>query len=266
MNKEQMNKQKLFSVVIPNYNSEKWIVRLMDSIVNQTYKNYEVIIVDDISKDCSLSLIENYLDDNIHLYINSRKRFNGGTRNAGVEKAKGKYILFIDCDDYFYSNTAFETIAKIIENENYPDLIRLPYHYLVKGGEGDILLNENTPQKLMRSVFIAPWTQCIKRELIVDFPENTLIEDVSWHIEQIDKINTMAVCPVPICVWNCRNEKSISNPKNEGKSIKRQASYWRVIADLMELNGKLDHDYSEDRRIWRLNNYYQIVKEKLDGI
>lgn len=258
----------LFSVIIPNYNSEKWIERLLQSIKAQTFKDYEVVIVDDISTDCSLQIIENYLSDNIHLYVNNRKRYNGGTRNAGIEKAKGEYILFIDCDDYFYSNKAFETIADIIERDNHPDIVRLPYHYLVQRGEGDVfdMIRDDTPQKVINSVYIAPWTQAIKRELFVEFPENTLIEDVSWHIEQIDKIDTVSVCPIPIVVWNCRNEKSISNPKNEGKSIKRQASYWRIIADLMELEGKLKHSYSEEHRKWRLNNYYQIAKEKLNGV
>lgn len=256
----------LFSVIIPNYNSAKWIDRLMQSIEVQTFKDFEVIIVDDISTDNSLSLIEKYLNDNVHLYINDRKRYNGGTRNAGVRKAKGEYILFIDCDDYFYRDDAFETIAKIIEKDNYPDLIRLPYHYLVRHGEGDVSLTESTPQELMRTVFVAPWTKCIKRDLFVEFPENTLIEDVSQHIEQIDKIKTISLCPIPVCVWNCRNENAISNPQNEGKSIKRLASWWYIIGNLMELEGKLQHDYSEAHRKWRLNNYKQIAKEKLNGV
>lgn len=255
----------LLSLIIPNYNSEKWIIRLLDSITNQSFCDFEIVIVDDISTDNSVELIKNYNDSRIRLFINNRKRFNGGTRNVGIEKAKGEYILFADCDDYFYSTKAFETIADIIFKKK-PDLIRLPYHYLVKNGEGDMMLKENTPQELMKSVFVAPWTKCIKRELVVDFPENTLIEDVSQHIEQIDKIETIEVCPIPIIVWNCKNENSISNPTQEKKSIKRQASYWRIIADLMELEGKLQHDYSEEHRKWRLNNYKNIAKEKLNEI
>lgn len=252
----------LFSVVIPNYNSEQWIIRLLDSISNQTFCDFEIIVVDDISTDKSVNLIKNYKDTRLKLFINDRKRFNGGTRNVGVEKAQGEYILFADCDDYFLTNNVFETIANIIFKYK-PDLVRLPYHYLVQNGEGDVMLSESTPQELMKSVFVAPWTKCIKRELFIDFPENTLIEDVSQHIEQIDKIETIAQCPIPVIVWNCRNEKSISNPNQEKKSIKRQASYWRIIADLMELEGKLQHDYSEEHRKWRLNNYYDIAREKL---
>ena len=238
----------------------------MQSIKAQTFRDYEVIIVDDISTDGSLQIIENYLSDNVHLYVNNRKRYNGGTRNVCVEKAKGEYILFIDCDDYFYTNRAFEIIAEIIELDNKPDVVRLPYHYLVKRGEGDIILKENTPEELMKSVFIAPWTQCIKRDLIVEFPENTLIEDVSQPIEQIDKIKPISLGPIPVCVWNCRNENALRNPQTEGKSIKRLASWWYIIGNLMELEGKLQHDYSEAHRKWRLNNYYQIAKEKLNGV
>lgn len=258
----------LFSVIIPNYNSARWIDRLMQSIETQTFKDYEVIIVDDISTDGSLGLIEKYLKDNVHLYINNRKRYNGGTRNVGVEKAKGEYILFIDCDDYFYRDDCFQTIANIIERDNHPDLVRLPYHYLVKNGEGDVYTpsQEKTLPEITRSVYVAPWTKCIKKELFVEFPESTLIEDVSQHIEQMDKIETFSVCPIPINVWNCRNEKAISNPQQETKSLKRIASWWYIIGNLIELEGKLQHDYTEAHRIWRLNNYKQIAKEKLNGI
>lgn len=255
-----------FSVIIPNYNSEKWIVRLLDSIRNQTYKDYQVIIVDDMSQDNSVAKIKGYMEVNkfpIVLTVNKRKRYNGGTRNKGVELACGDYILFIDCDDYFYTNRAFETIANIIERNNNPDLVRLPYHYLVQYGEGDVSIHENSLEELTKSVFVAPWTKCIKKDLFVPFPENTLIEDVSQHIEQLDKIETVAYCDEPICVWNCRNENAISYKGNEQKSIKRMASYYRIVADLMDMEGKLKHSYCEEHRKWRLNNYIDILKERL---
>ena len=258
-----------FSVVIPNYNSERWIVRLLDSIKNQSYKDYEVIIVDDISIDNSVEVIKEYAQSNkfpIKLHINETKRFNGGTRNVGVEEAVGDYIIFCDCDDYFYNTNCFEEISKIIDENNSPDCIRLPYHYLVKKGEGTISLNEKTPKELVKSVFVAPWTKCIKRKLFAKFPENTLIEDVSQHIEQVDKIETIAICEVPIIVWNCRNENAISYKGNEQKSIKRMASYWRIIADLMDMEGKLKHDYCEEHRKWRLNNYLSMAKERLYNV
>lgn len=251
-----------FSVIIPNYNSEKWIIRLLDSIKAQTFKDYEVIIVDDISQDSSVDQIKNYKGLDIKLSINKHKRYNGGTRNKGVDLASGDYILFCDCDDYFLYPNIFQVISNIID-ETQADLIRLPYHYLVQYGEGDVTLHENSLEELTKTVFVAPWTKCIKRKLFVPFPENTLIEDVSQHIEQLDKIESIAYCNVPVIVWNCRNEDSISYVGNEQKSIKRQASYYRIVADLLDMQGKLTKPYTEAHRIWRLNNYKNILREKL---
>lgn len=251
-----------FSVIIPNYNSEKWITRLLDSIKAQTFKDYEVIIVDDISTDNSINIIKNYTGLEYKLHINKRKRYNGGTRNEGVDRAKGEYILFIDSDDYFYTPNAFQTIANEIERTK-ADLIRLPYHYLVQFGEGNVGLHEANLEELTKTVFVAPWTKCIKRKLFVPFPENTLIEDVSQHIEQLDKIETLGYVDTPIVVWNCRNQYSISYKGNEEKSIKRQASYYRIVADLLDMEGKLTKPYCEEHRLWRLNNYKDILRGKL---
>lgn len=255
-----------FSICIPNYNSEQYIERLIKSIECQTYKNYEVIIVDDMSTDNSPKILEEITKRNPHCYFikDSRKKYNGGTRNACVGLAEGEYILFADCDDYFYKNNALETISRIIDENDHPDLIRLPYHYLVAKGEGNVTLAEPTLETLTRSVFVAPWTKCIKRELFVPFPENTLIEDVSQHIEQMDKIETYAKCPIPIMVWNCRNQNSISNPANEKKSSKRQNSYMRILADLLDI--KVTKPYCIEHRDWRIRNYIKVTKEKLEEI
>lgn len=253
-----------FSIVIPNYNSKKWWKRLVNSIADQTFKDYEVIIVDDMSTDDSCEEIEQWITEDYNdrivkyrMYKNETKRLNGGTRNVGVSKALGEYIVFMDCDDYFYSNYALESIAKEIDR-THADLIRLPYHYLVQYGEGDVPLHEETIPKLMQSVFVAPWTKCVKSELFVPFPEGTLIEDVSQHIEQVDKIKSIGYVDTPIIVWNCRNQDSIS--KHEENPI-RKASYWRVIADLEQLD--LKHDYSKEWKQARLEQYYKIAKERL---
>lgn len=253
----------LFSIVIPNYNSEKWIIRLLDSIVAQTFKDYEVVIVDDLSTDNSLLKIQDYTEGmkNFRVYQNKRKGYNGGTRNNGVDLAKGEYIVFMDCDDYFYKPTALESIARRIE-KTHADCIRVGYRYKLPGGEGDVILTESTPQDLVKSLFVAPWTKVIKRKLIKPFPENTLIEDVSQHIEQCDVIETIAVLREPITVWNCVNEKSISHKKNEG-SPKRFNSWWRIVADLKDL--ELKHDYCKEQRDWRIGNYEDVIRKRLEN-
>lgn len=89
-----------FSIVIPVYNVEKYITKCLDSIKNQTYDNYEVIIVNDGTKDNSVDVINKYLSDpRFSLY----SKENGGlsdARNYGIKYVKGDYIIFIDSDDY----------------------------------------------------------------------------------------------------------------------------------------------------------------------
>jgi glycosyltransferase involved in cell wall biosynthesis len=248
----------LFSIVIPNYNSEKWIEKLLNSILEQTFTDYEVIIVDDISTDNSIDLITKTINDKRFKLIRlEEKRWNGGTRNIGVKNAQGEYILFADCDDWFNSNDCLETIAKVIEENNKPDCVRLPYSF-IEIGKGDVMLHENSLEELANTVFVAPWTKCIKRELFVPFPENTLIEDVVQHIAQIDVIETLAYCPIPIMVWNRTNTDAISaNNKTYDRDSKRYSSIYRNVADLLDLRCK--HDYCEKRRQFRIDYYLDIL-------
>lgn len=255
-----------FSIVIPNYNSEKWIEKLLSSIEEQTYKDYEVIVVDDMSTDRSVEIIENCIyrfKGKITLIHLDKKHWNGGTRNVGVDYADGDYIIFADCDDWFYSDNCLAEIANVIEKNNEPDLVRLPYHFL-DIGEGNVPLKEKTLKELTNSIFVAPWTKCIKRELFVPFPENTLIEDVVQHIAQMDVIETFALCSIPIMVWNRRNKDAISaNGRIYNKESKRYSSIYRNLADLLDLRCK--HDYCEVRRQERIAFYEDIVHNAKEG-
>lgn len=255
-----------FSIVIPNYNSEKWIKKLLDSIKVQTYKNYEIVIVDDMSTDKSVEIITEYMADNptilIGLYVSDKKLYNGGTRNVGVEYAEGDYIVFADCDDWFYSERGLEELSNVIDANNNPDLIRLPYHFKIKG-EGDVPLKEKTLEELTHSIFVAPWTKCVKRELFVPFPENTLIEDVSQHIAQLDVVETYARCSIPIMVWNRANPEAISaDNRVYTRDSKRYSSIYRNIADLIDL--KVNKSYCKEEREKRINWYLDKVHNNLE--
>lgn len=252
-----------FSLVIPNYNSEQWITRLLDSIRKQTFKDYEVIIIDDMSTDKSPEIIYNYIDkydleENWIFHVSTKKVYNGGGRNWGARIARGEYLLFADCDDYIYSEIAFQEIARVIEENNRPDLVRLPYRF-EEIGTGNVMLHENSLEELCHTVFVAPWTKCLKRKLFVPFPENTLIEDIVQHIAQIDVIETIAYCPIPIMVWNRRNEDAISAKKKiYTKEDKRYSSIWRNVADLYDLKPK--HSYCIEEREKRLNFYLGKIR------
>ena len=107
------------SIIIPMYNSEKYIGECLDSILNQTFDNYEVIVVDDCSTDNSCAIVESYQEkfgDKLKL-IRSEKNSGSGAfpRNKGMELASGKYILFVDSDDAIV-RTALDMLFKSAEN------------------------------------------------------------------------------------------------------------------------------------------------------
>ena len=87
-----------FSIVIPTYNSVNEVQRAIQSVREQTLKNYEIIVVDDCSTDNTYEVLSKQQD--IILIRNSTNLRAGGARNKGIERAKGEYIIFLDADDY----------------------------------------------------------------------------------------------------------------------------------------------------------------------
>jgi glycosyltransferase involved in cell wall biosynthesis len=96
--------QPLVSVLITSYNREKYIAAAIESVLASTYKNFELIIVDDGSKDSTVSIAQKYAaeDNRISVYINERNLGDYPNRNKAASYAKGKYIKYVDADDYIY--------------------------------------------------------------------------------------------------------------------------------------------------------------------
>ena len=114
-----------FSIVIPVYNVEKYIKRCLDSVFNQSFKDFEVIVVNDGTKDNSMDIVENY-DVKI---ITQKNQGLSVARNTGVKKAKGEYIIFLDSDDYIEKDL-LKNINKSLDNN--PDLVRFKYKKYLK--------------------------------------------------------------------------------------------------------------------------------------
>ncbi len=115
------NKQPLVTVIIPLYNAEKYISETIDNVINQTYQNWEMIIVDDCSIDSSRDIVKEYeFKDNRIKLISSESNFGGPARprNKGVENAKGEYIAFLDADDVWFP----EKLEKQLEFMQVNDL------------------------------------------------------------------------------------------------------------------------------------------------
>ncbi len=109
----------LVSIIIPVYNTDKYLGECLDSVINQTYKNLQVICVDNASTDNSLSILKKYsaMDTRIQIIINENNEGPAFSRNVGFTKAEGKYTYFLDSDDYIKQD-AIERLCYYAENNN----------------------------------------------------------------------------------------------------------------------------------------------------
>lgn len=122
-----MKKELKISIVVPIYNNEKVLESCLNSIVSQTYKNLEIILVNDGSTDNSKFICEDFKSkDNRIILINKENGGLSSARNAGIDIATGEYISFIDSDDYII-NDFYEYLISILEKNNFPDIVQASF-------------------------------------------------------------------------------------------------------------------------------------------
>jgi len=174
-NNNDLNKIK-FSIIIPMYNSEKYIQKCIFSVLNQTYSNYEIIIVNDGSTDNSRKIVETIQKKENKIFIINQS--NHGllfTRRIGIANAKGEYIVFLDSDDTLVGNALMEIYNTILSNN--ADLILYKFQ---KINEKDVFIekqvhpleNANYTKDQLLYIFFSTaslnniWGKCIKTSLI----------------------------------------------------------------------------------------------------
>ena len=218
------------SLIIPVYNVEKYIRQCLESVVSQTFKDIEVLIIDNNSSDNSIQIIQEFAAkySNFKIY----KRIGGGlggARNEGIKHASGEYLVFLDSDDYIKPN-AIEQLVKTAE-ENAADMVGCltdlvdTQGCLVKLGfdsNMDFIIDaqKDGKKKMLQIVgnMACAWRKIIKRKIIADnhifFPEDVPYEDVAF-------ISTCALLAnkyvqIPLSLWSYRYvPTSISNTKSE---------------------------------------------------
>lgn len=117
--------QPLISIIVPVYNVEMYLSQCIDSVINQTYQNIEIIIVNDESPDNCLKIIEDYArKDNRIKYINQKNTGLSGARNAGVKLSSGEYLMFVDSDDWI----DLDCLEQMLEYANNHDLVIASYY------------------------------------------------------------------------------------------------------------------------------------------
>ena len=224
-----------FSIIVPNYNNGQFLEKCLNSVLKQTYKNYEIIFVDDMSEDNSMEIAKKMLKSPHKIIKVPYKKYNGGTRNIGIIEATGDYIMCIDSDDWLINNKVLEELNDFIEDE---DIIRTGYS-LYKGQEED-MFTDIPKHNEMYDLFIEPtcavWTKVIRREILQNtlFVEGTLMEDKVHHYRIVDHSNSFADFPKVTHIWNRTNTHSVSTKRH----YKWDSSMYRHIADMIDFTNE----------------------------
>lgn len=258
-----------FRIIIPNNNSEPWIEYGLKSIFDQTCKDWHLVIVDDASIDNSVSIIKKYVDRYpiTLVELKDKKGFPSDVRNIGLQyETDSEYTLFMDSDDWFADNQVFAKI-KAKADETHADVIRMPF-VIYQGANNTIYipLSDEDVKAFATSPFIAPWTKAIRTSKMVEFPPETMFEDIVHQLRLADKIDTVAYLTEACYVWNRQpsNNGSVTMDINssEWKRRKYHASLFRLYAHCIYT--KYDRDFVQAMSdSWANFARETIQKEKL---
>ena len=213
------------SVVLPVYNVEKYLRQCLDSLANQTFKDFEVICVNDGSMDCSLSILEEYAaKDKRFKIISQENKGLSGARNTGMHYIKGSYLLFIDSDDWIEKN-ALELLYNQATNLN-SEMIIFPYMYFNQDinsyEENDFTKlnmfdssvdNKNFNYKNIKEIVFRIPHESIKlykvetlKKLAIKFPEGLNYEDAYFFYKIFFKLNKVSIIRTPIYNYRIRSD------------------------------------------------------------
>ncbi len=186
----------LFSVIIPLFNKENYIENTLRSILNQTFTDYEVLIINDCSTDASVAKITPFLSEKIKLFHHESNKGLSATRNTGIKNANCDFVAFLDADD-LWKPTFLETIKSLIDNFEEAALFGTNYEEIYSN-EGTITtalnLNKNQKNSIITDFFEVNLQQpiycqsslCIRKKAIetIGFYDETITysEDVDFNI------------------------------------------------------------------------------------
>lgn len=244
------------SVVVPMYNAEEFIGECLDSLLIQTFQDFEVIVVDDCSKDNSINVVEDYAPKFCgRLTLAKTEKNSGGggyiPRNVGLDFARGKYVIFLDSDD-FLLGTALETLynaaeeykVDVVYSSTYYNVVEPNDVYLYRDGFGKKLLKEgikdettltlNNRDKIFQEFLVSsegnfrsPWNKFVRRDFLlrnkITFPAIVTGGDCVWCINVYAYANSFLRLPTPLYFYRRYNGTSITRTM---RTPQEQISYW----------------------------------------
>lgn len=194
------------SVIIPNYNKDKYLDTLLNHLKEQMTNEIEVIVVDDASSDNSPSIIKNY-ENIFRTYYNKENKYNSYARNAGLLHAEGQYVTFIDSDD-----------------DITPDFISMILKSIESGHDGYFfdynVINVRDSAQVEKGYNTMVWSKVYKKKVLDNnnilfdvkkFPKGVLGEDLDFNLSFIKATNDIIKIDSPIINYNWGVTNSVSN-------------------------------------------------------
>lgn len=252
-----------FTIIIPVFNTEKYLVKCIDSVIRQNFDDYEIIIVNDKSTDNSKIICEKYesIYPNIIFIDKDENEGLSEARNSALRIAKGEYIIFLDSDDWLIEG-ALLNINNIIINRDIPDIIinRVSFYYEKEeiytdcNYEFDLnVLSKATSVHVFdycfkkNNIVYAPWVFIIKRTFLEEhnlfFEKGLLHEDEEWSPKVI--LNSKNIAFNNKCFYCYRVNRSGSI--TQSLNIKREFDKLKIIDLLIEESN--DKNYNDEQRV-----------------
>lgn len=232
----------LVSIVVPIYNAEKFLTQTIESVLNQTYSNYELILVNDGSKDNSLDICNKYAEIDSRIRVISQHNQGAGVaRNTGISTSKGKYVMFLDADDTYEPNIVSELVSKIEETAS--DLAICGY-YVTNETEKKTIKTDCSKKMSGQEIYDCVETLCKKgvfnsmcnkiflRSIIEENTiriDSTLIvgEDFRFVLDYFDKSESISFVDKPLYNYKMQNSYTTRRYReNEFECRRKNAAYY----------------------------------------
>ena len=223
-----------YSIIICALNVEKYIEKALKSILNQTFKDYEIIVVDDCSTDNLQEVLKKYKD--INIIVNEKNMGLGESRNIACSQAKGEYILYLDADDTLYEDTTLEKINEVIDREE-PDVAYFGVKYI--GGSNKTYLpnakNSTKKARILCDMHFAVASKCWKRSFLekndLKFIKGMYYEDMVYSIKATILAEKIAYGEFPIYNYLRDRDGSIMANSN----IKKCTDMYLMLSHVLSL-------------------------------
>lgn len=233
------------SIIMPVYNTEKYLRRSLEALVNQTLKDIEIIAVNDGSTDQSLDILNEYAERYSCIRVLSKE--NGGqatARNLGIRECRGEYVGFADSDDYV-DTTMFEKMYRLAKEKDC-DMVECYFHFVEEAENRTRELpprgrvREYTSQKdMLLDPQVSPWNKMYRREILLEpdvvFPEGLIYEDTAFYIKTIPYVKKSAYLDEQLVYYFLRGNSTI----NANKSLK-VGNIFPVLENILQFYKKYD--------------------------